>query len=589
MWFSSVLGRLKGASKSSPRSRPQVEELSPRLTPAQVGLNDFRLSFTGPDGDAAFDATSPAVAYNGRANEYLVVWSSNELTNDEFEIFGQRLNAATGALIGGQFRISDMGPGGDPGYSAIDPAVAYNPTNNEYLVVWSGEDDTGLLADNEFEIFGQRINAATGDQVGANDFRISDMGNMDGDSEFDAITPAVAYNGVNNEYLVVWEGADDTGTLKKNEFEIFGQRLDAAGAEVGANDFRISDMGPDGDTAFAAIDPAVAYNGRNNEYLVVWYGDDTTDQKYEIFGQRINAATGEQVGANDFRISDMGPDGNANFDAFSPAVAYNPTNNEYLVVWEGNDNIPPTVANEAEIYGQRLDAATGAEVGANDFLISEMGPDGDITFGGFAPAVAYNGAANEYLVVWQGADNTDSLVALEAEIFGQRLSAAGAEVGDNDFRLSDMGPDGNINFGAFPPAVTYNGANNEYLVVWSGDDDTAPLVNEEFEVFGQRFAPPTPPAPPAPTPPPSSSPPQITAEAFRRRGVARVRVRDAASGQLRAVLTPFKGFVGRLRLSLRDLNGDGSLDLVVQALVHGKRKRKAYDAVTLSPLRPGPT
>ncbi|MGH8566288.1 MAG: hypothetical protein ACREXW_20310 [Gammaproteobacteria bacterium] len=37
-----------------------------------------------------------------------------------------------------------------------------------------------------------------------------------------------------------------------------------------------------------------------------------------------------EIGANDFRISDMGPDGNVNFEAFSPAMAYNSLANEYL-------------------------------------------------------------------------------------------------------------------------------------------------------------------------------------------------------------------------------------------------------------------
>jgi hypothetical protein len=63
-----------------------------------------------------------------------------------------------------------------------------------------------------------------------------------------------------------------------------------------------------------------------------------------------------------------------------------------------------------------------------------------------------------------------------------------------------------------------------------------------------------------------------------------VRVRDAATGALRGVLIPFKGFAGRLRLQLVDVNGDGSADLVVHALVHGRRKTRIYDAVTLAPL-----
>src|SRR5262249_15416318 len=90
---------------------------------------------------------------------------------------------------------------------------------------------------------------------------------------------------------------------------------------------------------------------------------------------------------------------------------------------------------------------------------------------------------------------------------------------------------------------------------------------------------------PRPSPPPSP-PPQIVAVAFKRKGIARVRVQDAATGAVRGVLTPFKGFAGRLRLGLRDVNGDGSADLLVQALIHGKRKTKVFDAVTLAPLPP---
>src|SRR3989337_153711 len=94
----------------------------------------------------------------------------------------------------------------------------------------------------------------------------------------------------------------------------------------------------------------------------------------------LKGGTGAEGGANDFRMSDMGPDGNTNFAANFPGIAYNSTNNEYLVVWVGDDTTSPLVDNEFEVFGQRLNAATGAEVGANDFRISDMGPDGSTTF-----------------------------------------------------------------------------------------------------------------------------------------------------------------------------------------------------------------
>ena len=39
-----------------------------------------------------------------------------------------------------------------------------------------------------------------------------------------------------------------------------------------------------------------------------------------------------------------------------PHVAFSPTSNEYLVVFEGDDDTPPLVDGESEIFGQRLDA-----------------------------------------------------------------------------------------------------------------------------------------------------------------------------------------------------------------------------------------
>jgi len=57
------------------------------------------------------------------------------------------------------------------------------------------------------------------------------------------------------------------------DLEIYAQRLAANGSELGTNDFVISDMGPANDDSYQATEPSVAYNATNNEYLVVWQGD----------------------------------------------------------------------------------------------------------------------------------------------------------------------------------------------------------------------------------------------------------------------------------------------------------------------------
>ncbi len=451
-------------------------------------IGQFRISFQGPDGNDDFDAVVPVIAHNTIEKNYLVVWMGSRFVasqfNTEFEVFGQLVSSG-GLFIGEAFRISDMGPDGDTNFDATRPSVTYNVVDNEYLVVWQGDDDNNGLVNEEDEVFGQRLDAS-GNEIGTNDFRISDMG-PDGNDDFEARFPNVTYNDVDNEYLVVWQGSDTTNGLVSGEFEIYGQRLDADGNEIGMNDVRISDMGPDGNDDFDALFPNVTYNVMDNEYLVVWYGDDNTlpliEGESEIFGQRLDA-DGNEIGMNDFRISDTGPDGSVEFDARDPSVAYNAVENEYLVVWEGTLSAISETTTEVEIFGQRLDTH-GKELGANDFRISDMGPDGNALFDAEDPSVTYNSLENEYLVVWGGELSAIFQNTSELEIFGQRLDVTGNELGTNDFRISEMGSDGEFNFDAVNPSVTYNAVENEYFVVWQGDDNTAPLVDQEFEIFGE--------------------------------------------------------------------------------------------------------
>ena len=438
---------------------------------SEIGY-DFVLSSMGSYTDPDYDALNPAVAYNSQDNQYLVVWSGSDDIVGEYEIWGQRVNAATGSQIGADFQISFMGPADDPAYDAENPDVAYNSQANEYLVVWSADH----YADGDFEIWGRLVDA-DGTLLGSM-VRVSFMG-PGVDPDYDASNPAVTYNSTENQYLVVWEGDHDIAPLVNNELEIWARRLSATAEYVDADIRRMSDMGGSGDPNYDARDPDVAYNSTNNQYLIVWEGDDTAtglvNDEFEIWGQRLDATLGG-VGSNDFRISDMGGSGDADFDALDPAVAYNSIDNQYLVVWEGDN----AIAGEFDIHGQRL-TDTGDGVGSNDFYLSNAGsgPNGDY-YDAVNAAVAYDQYNDEYLVVWQD----DELGVGEFEIWGQQVNAStGAAVGI-DTRLSDMGPDGNADYIAQTPAVAYSGvSNNQYLVVWSGDNST----NGEFEIWGQRF------------------------------------------------------------------------------------------------------
>lgn len=431
----------------------------------------------GPDGDPSYDAFHPAVTYNPTADEYVVVWSGTDdagpLTPNETEIYAVRVDAQ-GSALNTPVRISTMGTDGDPGPAAQHPAVAYHDAQNEYVIVWQG-----ATTAQEYEIYAHRVDPQL--QAVGSPQRISTMGS-DGDARAGGFTPAVAYHPGTEEVFVTWAG------IEGGAAEIYGQRLSASGSEVGSDDVLLSDMGPPGDSTWRASHPAVAYVPPSNEYLVVWSGADNRGSlvagEREIYAQRLDA-TGTPVGTDDQRLSAMGTDGDASTDAVRPSVAVSAPNNEALVTWSSN---VPDGRGAFESYGQRLALDTGSEVGTDDLRFSTMGPNGDASFSGFAPAVTAN-PNTEYLVTWRGDDSADDAF----EVYRQQLYADrtdGDEGGPDDEPVSGLS-DGGTAYGAVSTDVAHGGGNT-YLAVWSGDTQNSPLVDGEHEIFGRLVQPSSP-------------------------------------------------------------------------------------------------
>lgn len=425
--------------------------------------DQFRVSAVGIDGDPARGAVDAAIAYNARANEYMVAYVASGLANaGKEEVYVQRLSPS-GVLLGAALRVSHTGLDADQKRDGTQPAIAYNPAADEYLVAWRAD---ALATDNEYEVFGQRVSAA-GAEVGG-DFRVSNAG-ADGDASRGASRPAVAYGGTANEFLVTWL-ADALAT--DNEDEVFGQRVSAAGTEVGV-DFRISNVGADADLSRAAFRPAVAFGETANEFLVTWRADGlATDNEYEVFAQRVSAA-GTEIGT-DFRVSNVGADGDGARGANDPSVAYNSLGNEFLVAFAAD---ALATDNEYEVFAQRVSAA-GTEVGG-DFRVSTTGGDGDASRGAQSARVVHASRANEYLVAWEA----DGLAADgDIEVFAQRVSSAGAELG-TDFRVSTTGIENDPARSALNVAPAYNSQTNEYMLAW--DADGLPTDNER-EIWARR-------------------------------------------------------------------------------------------------------
>lgn len=141
----------------------------------------------------------------------------------------------------------------------------------------------------------------------------------------------------------------------------------------------------------------------------------------------------------------LSPDGNA--ERYHPAVAYNYHHDEYLVVWH---NTWP--GGTRDIYARRV-SHTG-QVLSWFCVTTGINPRAQ-------PAVAYNAANDEYLVVWMQEVSADVY-----EIWG-RIIPWNAPGLNTDFQIISW-----ANRSFWTPQVAWNSYRNEYLVVWNAVDTT---------------------------------------------------------------------------------------------------------------------
>jgi hypothetical protein len=326
-------GKQGGAGVAAATSR-----LSPEL---QISLP------TTPENDRHV----PAVIYNFRHREYLVLWHNEWSTHRD--IYARRVSE-DGRLLS-WFSVS-AGPN-----DRAQPAVAYNAANDEYLVVWmynaNGDGST-------WEIWGRTV-AWNGASMGA-EFQIITWPNRT------FWTPKVAWNGFRNEYLVVWNAFDATTFLP----------TDVAHALLSANGTNL--FGTVISSADQPHDVDLAYNVAKDEYLVVWTRV-AAPGNGDVVAARVSGANGVVVNPPGIINVDTAAE-----DQRKPAVATN-QQGRYMVVWE---HVFPGPCCDWDIRAQELDA-NGSPVGGWSFVASTTEDEAN-------PAVAARpGSGREYVATWQ--------------------------------------------------------------------------------------------------------------------------------------------------------------------------------------------
>ncbi|MEJ5312402.1 MAG: hypothetical protein WHX52_21770 [Anaerolineae bacterium] len=410
----------------NPSLRVRALAWSGDATPRPASLSD-RLSSEmqiSPSSTPEADRYKPAVAYNRTHNEYLVVWH-NRWPNDHRDIYARRVSA-TGQLLSWV------------GVSAVDhdrvqPSVAYNATNDEYLVVWmyNPSDDKST-----YEIWGRRV-AWNGIAVGP-EFRIIQWANRS------FWTPRVVWNSVRNEYLVIWNALDTTTSLAN---DVAGYRVSADGNVINpGSPIIITDVNN-------PHQADVVYNVAADGYLVVWRRMSTVADG-DIWGMRLNGDG--TLNGTAFAIN------TETVDQQAPAVATN-GQDRYLVVWQHQ-----TMSVYWDIAGQYLNSS-GNKVG-DSFPIAA--PDQHAKM---PDVVAAGNGSNEYLTVWEQTMPTGTAIwARRDRLVGNTTTPL------NQFEVASGGFWENKS-----PAVAADRVG--YLVVYEGDSTGDPTVYRH--IYGRLWWP----------------------------------------------------------------------------------------------------
>ncbi len=359
------------------------------------------------------DERMPAVAYNSTDQEFLVVWENDRpsATND---IYAQRVSQ-DGRLLS-WFYVAD----------GTDPDVAYNPTQNDYLVVYSTYD-----VSTKWDIGAMRVDY-TGPQ--GSEFLVAA-------SAADDLNPRLDYNthAAHDSYLVVFNQISTTPSLEVN---VLGQLVTGvAGAGMSGSNILTTenDIAVD-PTGELNSNPDVAYNLNHNEYLVVWVNDATAGadpDALDIHGRRMTAA-GVLLPMN---VIDASP----KIQDFPAVAAYRlNSSTPYFVVFNDQWNNP-----EGDVRGYLCD-----HEGAPFTLVNIATQSAQLES---SPAIASSEGLGGYTVTWDEYNSTEN----DWDVFGRRVGNTGL-MGEA-FSIGELlSPSG---CGGTNPAVA--GGSPTALVAWN--------------------------------------------------------------------------------------------------------------------------
>ena len=190
-----------------------------------------------------------AIAYSPTSREFLVAWmGSFNVSND---IRFNRVSAAGVVLQSTVTAVTTASPDWER-----DPAVAYNPDADEFLITYAGYHNALSYA----YAAARRVKAGTGALLGSN---------VEFDATLATYIPAVAYNTASKQYLAIWYHRSSQLAA------FYGIKLNADGTPA-------SGLIPESSQYFAYDALDLKYNGVSGDYLLVTHSNTNEDAAVSV-------------------------------------------------------------------------------------------------------------------------------------------------------------------------------------------------------------------------------------------------------------------------------------------------------------------
>ncbi|HEX9674758.1 MAG TPA: DUF6531 domain-containing protein, partial [Anaerolineales bacterium] len=400
-----------------------------------AGSKDWEIAVSGAG------ESYPVAAYDPVNRRYLAVWTDDAVPGT----LKGRLLGKTGLPSPDEILISTAGVG-TPGR----PELAYNTTDGTFMLLWSEPNGTVInqtyFSQAAYDLYLLRLDS-DGNPVPPGPALVTDQ------LTFYDVRSAyhLAYNSAANEYLVVWEQPPGAvvGSIA-HPHRVVAQRADAAG----------NLLGPQAVVIIGAVSSIrAAYSSGSDEYLVTWDRALSGTTSYELYAQRLSAASLSPLGST-IQLTQ----GNTFGFQTSVQLAYAPLTDEFLAVWEDTRPLLPGPY-VPDIWGQRLEAGTGAFMGSNFPALTSAGAV-------FLGDVAYSPIEDEEVYQLAAQPETNQLTIRLIGLDGTLLT--------DPFLLSELAS-------AFSRMVARTSGDERHLrwlVVWNSGGDIYARLPPNLQVYG---------------------------------------------------------------------------------------------------------